>query len=82
MSEQGLRGAQQCAASDYVKGKDDDYIEGGLINRFIDSYENPSFMDLESTIFGPPQDLTPFDRNITSKLDKEFQEYKLKQVGK
>ncbi|RZB28659.1 MAG: hypothetical protein AEth_01919 [Candidatus Argoarchaeum ethanivorans] len=80
MSEQAIRGAQQCAASDYVKGKDDKAMEDGLINRLIDSYENPALMDLESTIFGPPQDLLPFDGNIMSELNRDFQEYKRKHV--
>jgi len=81
MSEQVLRGAQQCTTSDYVKGKDDEDIEKGLMKRFIDSYENPTFGNLESTIFGPAQVRIPFDGNLVSKMNKDFQEYKKNRVG-
>ena len=81
MSEQVLRGAQQCTASDYVKGKDDEAIEKGLIKRFIDSYENPTIGNLESTIFGPAQGRRPFDGDLVLKMNKEFQEYKKNRVG-
>jgi len=81
MSEQVLRGAQQCAASDYVKGKNNEAIEKGLFKRFIDSYENPTYGNLESTIFGPPQGRFPFDGNLVSKMNKDFQEYKKNRVG-
>jgi len=82
MSVQNMRGVQQCTASDYVKGKDDEAMAEGLTKRLIESYNNPAFMDLESAIFGPPQDLRPFDRNILVELDRDFQEYKRKEVGK
>jgi len=82
MSEQVLRCAPQCTASDYVKGKDNEAIEKGLFKRFIDSYENRTFGNLESTIFGPPQERTPFDGDLVSKMNKNFQEYKKNRLGK
>ena len=82
MSVQNMRGVQQCTASDYVKGKNDEAIAEGLTKRLIESYNNPAFMDLESAIFGPPEDLIPFDKNIARELDKDFKDYKLRNDGK
>ena len=82
MSEQSMRGAQQCTASDYVKGKSYEAMTEGLTKRFIESYKYPSFMDLKSAIFGPPEDLFPFDKNIERELNEDFKDYKLRNVGK
>lgn len=81
MSTQGIRCAQKCAASDYIKGKDPEGIEEGLVKRIIDSYQNPSFADIPSAIFGPPEDLKYFGTRLMRKGNRIFREHKKKELG-
>jgi len=80
-SQQGLRCAQKCATSDYTKGKDFEGMEEGLLKRIIDSYQNPSFVNIPSAIFGPPDDLDYFGDQLRKKGNNIFMEYKKERLG-
>ncbi len=78
MTQEGLRDVQNCAVSDYVKGKDSKALEKGLTKRIIDSYKYPSFVNYTSSIFGPPEELCFFDDKLRSETHEKFKCYKKK----
>ncbi len=79
-SQQGLRCAQKCTTSDYIKGKDKEGMEKGLIKRILDSYQNPSFANIGYAIFGPPEELTYFDDALRLKMNQKFRKYKKRRL--
>jgi len=81
VSQQGIRCAQKCVASDYTKGKDSEGVKEGLFKRILDSYQNPKFADIPSAIFGPPEDLTYFGDRLRSEMNRKFKEYKKRHVN-
>lgn len=81
MTHQGLRAAQKCGTSDYLKGKTRGDIENGLIKRILKSYECPTFVNLDQATFGPPDERTFIDPALTSKMHRKFKEYKKKRLN-
>lgn len=81
ISQQGLEGAQKCATSDYTKGKNLDSMKKGLVERILKSYENPLFVNVHTSIFGPPEELFYFDDRLRQEMYSKFREYKKKRLG-
>jgi len=81
MSQQGIRCAHESTASDYIKGKDTEGIEEGLVKRILDSYQNPSFVTPSSAIFGPPENLTYFSDQLRLEMNSRFRKFKEKKLG-
>lgn len=81
-TKQGLRGAQKCVASDFVKGKNEKEMEKGLCDRLLNSYKCPTYVNLTFATFGPPEDHMYFDEDFRLKLIKKFKEYKQKKLTK
>ena len=81
VAQQGIRCAQKCVASDYTKGKDPEGVKEGLLKRILNSYQNPSFIDISSAIFGPPEDLTYFGDRLRSEMGRKFKAYKKRHVN-
>lgn len=79
-SMHNMRAIQQCAASDFVKGKNNKEMTDGLVDRLLDSYRNPMFTDLKASIFSPPEERIYFDDNISRELIKDFEGYKLNRL--
>ena len=62
------------------KGKDLEGMEKGLLERILNSYENPSFVNIPTAIFGPPKELTYFDERLRMELHRRFGEYKKRRL--
>ena len=81
MAEQGLRCAQKCTASDYLKGKNDNEMEKGLHDRIVDAYKQMPPSDLLHATFGSPKELKYFDSNLMLEMNERFQKHKKRVVG-